>query len=152
MTSADVAFTWKYCTHPEGGCAQNEKYNDVTSVEALDAQTVKVTFSVAKPFPYGPFVGAQAPIIQARQFADCLGAKAPECTDANFGPIGTGPFVVKEFKPNDVISLAANPNYRDAASGDEGKYRRGARACIEPRATHRQKPLAQHLPTRGGCA
>lgn len=115
VTSADVVFSWKYCTHPEGGCAQNEKYNDVKSVEALDTRTVKVTFGVSKPFPYGPFVGAQAPIIQAKQFADCLGAKAPECTDANFGPVGTGPFAVKEFKPNDVISLAANPNYRDAS-------------------------------------
>ncbi|MFN7092970.1 MAG: peptide ABC transporter substrate-binding protein, partial [Allorhizobium sp.] len=46
---------------------------------------------------------------------DCLGAKAPECTAANFGPIGTGPFVVSEFKPNDVVTFTANPNYRDAA-------------------------------------
>ncbi len=115
VTSKDVVFSWQYCTHPEGGCAQNEKYNDVTNVEAMDDLTVKVTFGVAKPFPYGPFVGAQAPIIQAAQFADCLGAKAPECTDANFGPIGTGPFTVKEFRPNDVISLEANQNYRDPA-------------------------------------
>ena len=98
-----------------GGCAQSEKYIDVTNVEALDDRTIKVTFGVSKPFPYGPFVGAQAPLIQAAQFADCLGAKAPECTDANFGPIGTGPFRVTEFRPNDVISLEANPNYRDPA-------------------------------------
>ncbi len=115
VTSADVVFSWKYCTHPEGGCAQNEKYNDVKSVEALDDLTVKVTFGVSKPFPYGPFVGAQAPILNAKQFAECLGAKAPECTDANFNPMGTGPFTVKEFRPNDVISLEANPNYRDPA-------------------------------------
>ncbi len=115
VTSADIVFSWKYCTHPEGGCAQNEKYNDVKSVEPLDNLTVKVTFGVAKPFPYGPFVGAQAPILQAKQFADCLGAKAPECTDANFGPIGTGPVTVEEFRPNDVISLEANQNYRDPA-------------------------------------
>lgn len=30
-------------------------------------------------------------------------------------PIGTGPFVVKEFKTNDTVSLEANPNYRDPA-------------------------------------
>jgi peptide/nickel transport system substrate-binding protein len=58
-------------------------------------------------------VGAQAPIIQKAQFADCLGPKAPECTEANFGPIGTGPFTVTEFRPNDVVVLAANQNYRD---------------------------------------
>ncbi|MDA4848184.1 peptide ABC transporter substrate-binding protein [Hoeflea poritis] len=115
VTSADVVFTWKYCADPAGGCAQSEKYNDVTDVKAVDDLTVTVTFGVPKPFPYGPFVGAQAPIIQAAQFADCLGAKAPECTDANFGPIGTGPFQVTDFRPNDVISLEANPNYRDPA-------------------------------------
>ncbi|MCP4315248.1 MAG: peptide ABC transporter substrate-binding protein [Hyphomicrobiales bacterium] len=115
VTSADVIFSWKYCTDPEGGCAQSEKYNDVADVKAVDDRTVTVTFGVAKPFPYGPFVGAQAPIIQAAQFADCLGAKAPECTDANFGPIGTGPFKVTEFRPNDVISFEANSNYRDPA-------------------------------------
>lgn len=114
VTPEDVIFSWKYCTTEGGGCAQSEKYNDVTNVEKVDDLTVKVTFGIAKPFPYGPFVGAQAPIINAKQFANCLGAKAQECTDDNFKPIGTGPFVVDVFKPNDVIQLSANPNYRVA--------------------------------------
>jgi peptide/nickel transport system substrate-binding protein len=113
VTSADLVFTAQYCMNPEGGCAQLAKFEGVESVEAIDAQTTKVTFSTAKPNPYGPFVGGQSPIIQAAQFADCLGARAPECTNANFGPIGTGPFVVTDFKPNDVITLVANDNYRD---------------------------------------
>jgi len=115
LTSADVKFTYDYCTHPEGGCAQVTKFEGVTSVETPDDSTIVVTFEEATPFPYGPFVGGESPIIQAAQFADCLGAKAPECTEANFSPIGTGPFVVDEFKPNDVITLSANPNYRDPA-------------------------------------
>lgn len=114
VTSEDVKFTWEYCTAEGGGCAQAEKYLDVTSVDTPDPLTVIVNFSVAKPFPYGPFVGAQAPILQKAQFADCMGAKAPTCTDQNFNPVGTGPFSVTEFKPNDVITLAANENYREA--------------------------------------
>ena len=86
-----------------------------TDVEAVDPKTVKVTFGVAKPYPYGPFVGAQSPIIQKAQFADCLGAKAPTCTEANTKPIGTGPFRVTDFKANDVVTLEANPNFRDPA-------------------------------------
>jgi peptide/nickel transport system substrate-binding protein len=101
--------------NPEGGCAQLAKFDGVENVETPDAQTIVVTFNQPKPNPYGPFVGGQSPIIQAAQFADCTGAKAPECTDANFGPIGTGPFVVDEFRPNDVIQMSANPNYRDPA-------------------------------------
>ena len=113
VTSADVTFTAEYCMHPEGGCAQGSKYDGVASVEAIDDLTVKVTFGAPQPNPYGPFMGGQSPILQAAQFADCLGAKAPECTEANFSPIGTGPFVVTDFRPNDVITMAANPNYRD---------------------------------------
>ena len=44
-----------------------------------------------------------------------MGAKAPECTDANFGPHGTGAFRVVDFKANDVVSYEANPHFRDAA-------------------------------------
>ncbi len=113
VTSADVVFTASYCMNPEGGCAQLSKFEGVASVEAIDDLTIKVTFDAPKPNPYGPFMGGQSPIIQAAQFADCLGAKAPECTDANFGPIGTGPFRVTEFRTNDVIQMEANPNYRD---------------------------------------
>ncbi len=113
VTANDAVFTWEYCTHPEGGCAQASYFDGVESVEAVDDRTVRVNFAEAKPFPYTAFVGAESPIIQAAQFADCLGAAAPECTDANFGPIGTGPFVVEEFRPNDVIVFVANENYRN---------------------------------------
>ncbi len=115
VTSADAVFTYQYCTHPEGGCAQLSKYEGVTNVEALDDLTIKVTFGAAQPNPYGPLVGGQSPILQKAQFENCLGTKASECTEQNFNPIGTGPFKVVEFKTNDVISLEANPNYRDPA-------------------------------------
>ena len=113
VTAEDAVFTWQYCTHPEGGCAQLPNFGDVANVEALDDRTIKITFAVPKPYPYGPLVGGQSPVIQKAQFENCLGARAPECTDANFRPIGTGPFVVTDFKANDVVTLAANPNYRD---------------------------------------
>jgi len=115
FTSADVAFTHEYCTHPEGGCAQLTKFNGVTSVETPDDLTVVVTFDGPTPNPYGPFVGGESPILQKAQFANCLGAAASTCTEQNFNPIGTGPFVVDEFKPNDVIAMSANPNFRDPA-------------------------------------
>ena len=114
FTANDVKFTADYCMHPEGGCAQGAKFDGVQSVEVIDDLTVKVTFDAPKPNPYGPFVGGESPILQAAQFADCMGAKAPECTEANFNPIGTGPFVVTDFRPNDVITFAANDNYREA--------------------------------------
>ncbi|MDH4440938.1 MAG: peptide ABC transporter substrate-binding protein [Rhizobium sp.] len=115
VTADDAVFTWKYCTAPDGGCAQGAYFEGVSNVEAVDASTIKISFAEPKPYPYSAMVGGQSPVIQAAQFKDCLGIKAPECTSANFSPVGTGPFVVKEFKPNDVVTFTANPNYRDAA-------------------------------------
>ncbi|MGF1552073.1 MAG: peptide ABC transporter substrate-binding protein [Paracoccaceae bacterium] len=113
VTAEDAVFTWEYCTHPEGGCAQRSYFEGVESVEAVDERTIRVTFREAKPFPYTAFVGSESPILQKAQFQDCLGARAPECTEANFGPIGTGPFVVTDFRPNDVVFYEANEQYRD---------------------------------------
>ncbi|WP_297774339.1 peptide ABC transporter substrate-binding protein [uncultured Roseovarius sp.] len=113
FTATDVKFTADYCMNPEGGCAQLAKFEGVADVEVVDDLTVTVHFDGPQPNPYGPFTGGTSPIIQAAQYADCTGARASECADENFHPIGTGPFVVDEFRPNDVISLSANENYRD---------------------------------------
>ena len=115
VTADDAVFTAAYCMDPAGGCAQLSKYDGVKSVEAVDASTIKVTFSAAKPNPYTAFVGALAPILQKAQFAACTGAAAPTCTDANNMPIGTGPFKVTALTVNDTVTFDANPNYRDPA-------------------------------------
>ncbi|MCF2870262.1 peptide ABC transporter substrate-binding protein [Octadecabacter sp. G9-8] len=114
LTAADAVFTWEYCTAEGGGCAQVSYFDGVESVEAVDDLTIKITFDAPKPFPYTALVGSESPIIQAAQFAECMGAAAPTCVDANFGPIGTGPFVVDDFKANDVIQFSANENFRTA--------------------------------------
>ncbi|WP_147106157.1 peptide ABC transporter substrate-binding protein [Tateyamaria sp. syn59] len=115
FTSEDVKFTYEYCTHPEGGCAQITKFEGIESIETPDAQTVVINFTSPTPYPFAAFGGAESPVIQKAQFEQCVGAAAPTCTEENFNPIGTGPFVVEDFRPNDVITLTANPNYRDPA-------------------------------------
>lgn len=113
FTAHDVAFTGGYCLDEAMGCNSASYFTDVTKVEAVDDHTVTIHFGVSKPFPYGPFVGSTSPILQQAQFQDCTGARAQECTDQNFGPIGTGPFKVEEFRANDVITFSANEHYRD---------------------------------------
>jgi peptide/nickel transport system substrate-binding protein len=101
FTAEDVVFTAEYCLNPDMGCNALNNYGDIESVVAVDDLTVQVNFTVPKPFPYGAFVGAATPIV------------AQECTEENFGPIGTGPYMVKEFRANDVVTYEVNPNYRD---------------------------------------
>lgn len=118
LTAEDVVFSWRYCTAPGVGCGLLSSFEGVAGVEAVDESTVRVTFDGPKPYPWVPFVGATSPILQAAQFADCLGARAVECTDANFAPIGTGPYMVEDFRTNDSGLLRKNPRYRGI---DEGK-------------------------------
>ncbi len=115
FTASDVKFTGDYCMDPEAGCSPLARFADVEAIEVIDDLTVTIRFKIAKPYPYGPFMGAQSPVLQAAQFANCMGAAAPACTEENFNPIGTGPFVVHDFRPNDVIEMVANDHYRDPA-------------------------------------
>ena len=113
FTADDAVFSWQYCTDPEGGCAHTSYFDGVSGMEAVDDLTLKISFAEPKPFPYTALVGAESPIIQRAQFENCTGAKMPTCTEANFGPIGTGPFVVSSFKANDTIEFTANENFRE---------------------------------------
>ena len=63
VTSADVVFSAEYCMHPESGCAQLNRFNDISSIDAVDDRTITITFSVPKPYPYAALVGAQTPVI-----------------------------------------------------------------------------------------
>jgi len=115
VTAEDAVFTAAYCMDPAGGCSQATKYDGIASVEAIDATTIKVTFTAPKPNPFTAYVGMLSPILQKAQFAACTGAAAPTCTDANNMPVGTGPYKVTAFAVNDTVSMEANPNYRDPA-------------------------------------
>ena len=112
FTAADVVFTAAYCMDPGGACSAASRFQDVETVEAVDSHRVRITFKVPMPFPYAPFVGSVSPVIQERQFEECTGARAPTCADENFGPIGTGPFKVQEFRPNDIVLYELNDMYR----------------------------------------
>ena len=117
FTADDVVSTWRYCTAPGSGCASTSFFDNVASVEALDGHTVLITFARPASFPYVPFVSARSPILQAAQFADCMGILAAECTAANTGPIGTGPYMVEEFVAGGTVHYRINPQFRGVASG-----------------------------------
>lgn len=113
VTADDVVFTYEYCSTPETGCSQSDQFTNIDSVEALDDLTIQINFSGETPYPYLPFVGGTEPILQKAQFADCVGAAAQGCTEENFNPIGTGPYMITEFRVNDVVRYVPNPHYRE---------------------------------------
>ncbi|WP_370312889.1 peptide ABC transporter substrate-binding protein [Sagittula sp.] len=113
VTAADAVFTWEYCVDEESGCAALQQFDGVAEVVAVDDRTIEVRFTEPKPYPYAAFVSSEAPILQRAQFENCTGARVSQCTDENTHPIGTGPYVVEDFRANDIITYSMNPEYRD---------------------------------------
>ena len=112
MTADDVVFTWEYCSNEETGCTAESSFDGISSVEAVDDLTVRIAFDAPTPYPYGAFVSTGAPIISRAQFADCVGEAAPGCVEQNNAPLGTGPYRITQFKPNEEARYERNPYYR----------------------------------------
>ena len=114
VTAEDVVFTWRYCVDEATGCTNESSFDGITSVEALDGLTVKITFDAPTPYPYNAFVGSATPIINSVQFAECIGASAATCFEQNYAPLGTGPYRITNFQENDRIAYERNPHYHGA--------------------------------------
>lgn len=111
LTAHDVIFTWQYCMAEASGCTASSSFADISSVEALDNLTVKISFHAPTPYPYAAFVGAGVPVLSRAQFADCLGPAALGCEDENFAPLGPGPYRIVEFTPDEEAVYERNPHY-----------------------------------------
>lgn len=111
MTADDVVFTWRYCVDEETGCTAESAFTGIQSVQSLDSRTVRITFEAPTSYPYTAFVGAALPIISGQQFAGCIGQAAVTCETQNAAPLGTGPYRIVEFTPNDQAVYERNPFY-----------------------------------------
>ncbi|MFN8498341.1 MAG: peptide ABC transporter substrate-binding protein [Anaerolineae bacterium] len=114
FTADDVVFTYQYNADEKTASTQASQTKGIDKVEAVDKNTVKITFKESNPNPFQIFVGNLSPIIQKKQFQDYMGEKAKDAP-GNLKPIGTGPYKVDDFKPGDVVTYSINENYRDAS-------------------------------------
>ncbi|MBX9945245.1 MAG: peptide ABC transporter substrate-binding protein [Reyranella sp.] len=109
FTADDVAFTWQYARDPATAAVTSGSYKDVT-VEKVDQHTVTVKFKQPTPFWADTFVAAAGCIIPKHLFVDFIGAKSRDAP-TNLKPVGTGPYMFKDFKPGDLVAGVINPNY-----------------------------------------
>ena len=79
-------------------------------VEKVDQYSVMVKFAKATPFWADAFVGTRGMMIPKHLFADYMGGKSREAP-TNLKPVGTGPYMFKDFKPGDLVAGVINPNY-----------------------------------------
>ncbi len=109
FTADDVVFTWAYSRDPATATLTTGSYKDVM-VEKIDQYTVVVKFPQPTPFWADAFVATAGFIIPKHLFADYMGAKSREAP-TNLKPVGTGPYMFKDFKPGDLVAGVINPNY-----------------------------------------
>lgn len=112
FTADDVVFNWEYAKDPATAAVSSGQFKDIV-VEKIDTHTVKISFPVAKPFWAEAFVSSNSTIIPKHLFAAYTGAKSREAP-TNLVPVGTGPYLFKEFRPGDLLTGVINPNYHMA--------------------------------------
>jgi len=105
FTSADVKFTFAEVLnkhHPRGSVVLKA----VDSIETPDRNTV--VFKLKYPYdPLMKFMGNEAFILPKHLYENTDILKNPY----NLKPIGTGPFIFKEWKKGSHITLERNPSY-----------------------------------------
>lgn len=102
FTADDVVFTFEFIHNPQVAAATAQFYQGVKSVEAVDQNTVKITFTEPTAVWSVPFTGQTGLILPRHVFKDFNNIKAREA-QANVQPIGTGPYAVLAFAPGTVI-------------------------------------------------
>ncbi len=111
FTANDVVFTWQWVTNPDNAAVSAEPWSVVENIEAIDDLTAEVTFTQPSAAWFEAFTGGTTgPILPAHVFDNDPANRNPEFDTK---PVGTGPFVLEELRPNDQVTYVANENYRE---------------------------------------
>ena len=113
FTSKDVKFTWEYATDPDTASVTSAVFAPIESIDTPDDYTVTITFAEPNPAGFEIFTGRNGMIIPEHIFRDFMGTESRNA-EANLKPVGTGPFVVTEFRPGDVVLYDRYEGYWEA--------------------------------------
>ncbi len=109
FTAADVVFTRDWIMAEENASVSIGTWEPIATIEAVDDLTVKVGYETPNANWYAPFAGTANGPILPKHILEVEGS-----ADAfNANPIGTGPYVIDTFSPNDQVIYKINENYRD---------------------------------------
>jgi peptide/nickel transport system substrate-binding protein len=110
VTAEDIVFTWQWIVNPANASTSFEQWDVIESIETVDERTALVTYKAPAVNWYDPFTGD---LIGALLPAHAFG-NDPENRNDEFqtAPIGTGPYVLEEFRPNDQGTYVINERYR----------------------------------------
>jgi peptide/nickel transport system substrate-binding protein len=104
FTAHDCLFTYRLMVDPKTPTAYSGDYLQVKKAEAVDDYTFRVTY----PKPFAPALGSWGLNMLPRHLLE-----GKDITQSPLGrhPIGTGPFMFKEWQTGNRIMLTYNPEY-----------------------------------------
>jgi microcin C transport system substrate-binding protein len=105
VTGADVAFSFKLLTtHAEAAPFYKYYWADIKEVTAVDQHTVKMVF--AKENNELPLIATELPVLPKHVYE-----KGDWAKDFSDKAVGSGPYVVKDFKKDVYITFKRNPDF-----------------------------------------
>ena len=112
FTANDVRFTWEWNIDETNQSIDRVSWEVISDIEVVDDLTCVVTFD---PPTYGWFqpFGSNIGAIYPAHFWDGSDDYAQTNIDFMMHPIGTGPFRLREFKPNEEVIYEASENFRE---------------------------------------
>lgn len=111
FTADDVKFTFDAILNPDVNAAFRRNLGPLTGCHVIDESTVELTLSQ----PYAPLLTMLGYNIMMMPKNVLEGQDLNSPTDFIASPVGTGPYMWKEFVSGDHITLVANTNYWDGA-------------------------------------
>jgi len=104
FTARDVLYTFRVTIDPKTPTAYSEDFKQVLKAEALDPYTFRVRY--AKPF--APALASWGASVLP---AHLLEGKDVTKSPLSRSPIGTGPYLFKQWVPGQQLVLVGNPEY-----------------------------------------
>jgi peptide/nickel transport system substrate-binding protein len=111
VTADDLVFTWQWVTNEENASVNSAVWNEIANVEAQDDKTAVVTFREGRVNWFEPLVGNAIGILYPAHVFDNDPANPNDAFLTN--PVGTGPYIVESFSPNDQATYVINERYRE---------------------------------------
>jgi peptide/nickel transport system substrate-binding protein len=111
VTARDVDFTYRYMVDPKTPTAYGEPFRQIRMAEVVDRYTYRVTYEK----PYAPALLSWGTWILPSHILEPAWKTGVDLrtTRQNRYPVGSGPYVFKEWKTGEKVVLEANPAYWD---------------------------------------
>ena len=110
VTAEDIKFTIEWVLDTDNAATSYAQFETIESVEVTDELTATVTFEAPNPFWMTPFAGTSTGYLYPKHILE----SGPEAHNEFLSsPVGTGPYKVESFTPNDEVRYVVNEHYRE---------------------------------------